>query len=184
MEEDGLVPALYHFSEDPTITNFIPHRAPTSDRDEEYVWAIDEWHAPMYYFPRDCPRACFWPEATTTPADRTRWFDYVEARMVIAVEAGWLERIRMTSLYRYIMPQEPFHLLDQTAGHWVTREIVTPLAVEPMGDLLAALSASDIELRITPSLIPLWQEVIRSTLAFSGTRLRNAQGYEFLIVPS
>jgi hypothetical protein len=160
------MPALYHFSEDPTIRIFAPHRAPTSNEDEAYVWAIDDRHAPMYYFPRDCPRACFWPADTATPADRARWVDHVQARMVIAVESGWLDRIRTTPLYRYTMPEEPFRLLDPTAGHWVAREVVTPLAVEPMGDLLAALAASNVELRITPSLIPLWREVIRSTLAF------------------
>lgn len=170
--------ALYHFSEDPTIESFVPHRAPTSSLDEAYVWAIDAWHAPMYYVPRDCPRACFWPEASTTAVDRARWFDYVDARMVIAVEARWLDRIRTTALYRYTMPEEPFELMDATAGHWVARQVVTPLAVEPMGDLLAALAASDVELRITPALMPLWREAIGSTLAFSGTRLRNAHDYE------
>lgn len=174
------MPALYHFSEDPTIRIFRPHRAPTSNRDEEYVWAIDDWHAPMYYFPRDCPRGCFWPEPATSPADRARWFDYVRARMVIAVESGWLNRIRTTALYRYTMPEGPFQLLDPTAGHWVAREVVTPLSVDPVGDLLTALVAADVELRITPSLIPLWCEVVRSTLAFSGTRLRHAQGYQLL----
>jgi hypothetical protein len=34
-----------------------------------------------------------------------------------------------------------------------------------------------VELRVTPTLVPLWGRVIRSTLEFSGTRLRNAQGY-------
>jgi hypothetical protein len=172
---------LYHSSEDPTIGAFAPHRAPTSTLDEAYVWAIDEWHAPMYYFPRDCPRACFWPGPETSPADHARWFSVVRARMVIAVESGWLDRIRTTPLYRYSMPVEPFHLLDPTAGHWVAREVVVPLSVEPVDDLLAALAASDVELRITPSLIALWREVIASTLAFSGTRLRNAQGYESLV---
>jgi hypothetical protein len=176
------MPALYHFSEDPTTGAFAPHRAPTSNLDDKYVWAIDNQHAPMYYFPRDCPRACSWPERSTTPADRARWFEYVQARMVIAVEAGWLDRIRTTFLYRYRMPEGPFQLLDPTAGHWVARQVVTPLSVEPVGDLLAALTDTDIELRITPRLIPLWREVIRSTLAFSGTRLRNAQGYESLSI--
>lgn len=177
------MPALYHFSEDPAIGAFTPHRAPTSNRDEEFVWAIDEWHAPMYLFPRDCPRACFWPGPKTSPADRARWFDTVEARMVIAVESGWLERIRTTSLYRYTMPDESFELLDPTAGHWVAQEAMTPLYMEPAGDLLAALTASDVELRFTPSLIPLWRSVIRSTLAFSGTRLRNAKDFELLGLP-
>lgn len=175
------MPALYHFSEDPTIETFVPHRAKTSSLDEKYVWAIDVWHAPMYFFPRDCPRACFWPGPKTTAQDRERWFDHVRARMVIAIESAWLDRLRTISLYRYTMPDGPFALMDGSAGHWVTRETVTPLSVAPVGDLLAALVAADVELRITPSLIPLWGRVIRSTLDFSGTRLRNAQGYDDLV---
>ena len=171
------MPALYHFSEDPTIRVFVPHRAKTSSLDDAFVWAIDDWHAPMYYVPRDCPRACFWPGEQTTTADRERWFDSVQARMVIAIESAWLDRLRTTSLYRYEMPTASFQLLDATAGHWVSRETVTPLSVEPVGDLLTALAGVGVELRITPTLIPLWRLVIRSTLEFSGTRLRNARGY-------
>jgi hypothetical protein len=171
------VPDLYHFSEDPTIRVFAPHRAKTSSLDAPFVWAIDDWHAPMYFFPRDCPRACFWPGPQTTAEDRRLWFDYVRARMVIAIEAAWLDRVRAVTLYRYRMPEEPFELLDATAGHWVARGTVRPLSVEPVGDLLDALVGADVELRVTPTLVPLWGRVIRSTLEFSGTRLRNAQGY-------
>jgi hypothetical protein len=175
--------ALYHFSEDPAIRSFAPHRARTSIVDEPLVWAIDAWHAPMYLFPRDCPRACFWPGPETTAEDAERWFSHVRARMVIAVETAWLERIRTTALYRYTLPETPFDLHDATAGHWVAREPVTPLVVEPVGDLLAAHAAAEVELRVTPLLIPLWERVIRTTLAFSGTRLRNAQGYAALRLP-
>jgi hypothetical protein len=64
------------------------------------------------------------------------------------------------------------------SGHWVSREIVTPLRVEPMHDLLGALVDAGVELRITPSLVELWRHVIGSTLSFSGTRLRNAAGWQ------
>ena len=171
------MPGLYHFSEDPTIRVFHPHRARTSSSDEAFVWTIDDWHAPMYFFPRDCPRACFWPGPHTSESDRRVWFDHVRARMVIAIESAWLDRVRAATLYRYLMPEAPFELVDATAGYWVARETVTPLAVEPVGDLLEALAGAEVELRITPTLIPLWGRGIRSTLAFSGTRLRNAQGY-------
>jgi hypothetical protein len=88
--------------------------------------------------------------------------------------------MRATTLYRYEMPVESFtlHLNDTSAGHWVSQETISPLSVEPVGDLLDALAASNVELRITPKLMQLWQRVIESTLAWSGTRLRNAQGYE------
>jgi len=170
-------PHLYHFSEDPRIARFVPHRAKTSVREDELVWAIDADHAPMYLFPRDCPRACFWPSDATSADDRERFFAGVEARMVIAVESRWLARIRETALYRYAMPRETFVLDDATAGHWTSREAVEPLAVEPVGDLLAALVAADVELRVTPSLASLWRRVVTSTLAYSGTRLRNAHDW-------
>ena len=98
--------------------------------------------------------------------------------MVIAVENAWLERIRSTTLFRYTMPQETFTLLDGPAGHWVSRQCVVPLEVEPVGDLLVALTAADVELRLTPSLMQLWRRVVDSTLTYSGTRLRNAKGRE------
>ena len=170
--------SLYHFSEDPNIERFAPHRAPTSVQDEELVWAIDEWHAPMYYVPRACPRACFWPGPQTSDEDRERWFGGIDARMVIAVETDWLERIRSATLYRYAIPEETFVLNDATAGHWVSREKVAPLSVEPVGDLLEALANAGVELRVTPRLLEMWKRVIESTLEFSGTRLRNAVGYD------
>ena len=166
---------LYHFSEDPDIRVFEPRFSRIANGD--YVWAIDEWHAPMYYLPRDCPRACFWPGPQTTDEDRERWFGGIDAKMIIAVESAQLERIRSTQLSRYVLPEDGFELHDATAGHWVSRAPVAPLAVEPVGDLLAALTAASVELRITPALTELWSRVINSTLEFSGTRLRNAQGW-------
>jgi hypothetical protein len=171
---------LYHFSEEPDIAVFRPHRAPTSDRDDELVWAIDEWHAPLYYFPRQCPRACFWPGTQTSDEDRERFFGGVDARMVIAVESRWLGRIRSTRLYRYEMPEASFVLNDATAGHWVSRKAVEPLSVEPIDDLIGAIAVAGAELRITPTIVDLWRRVIASTLEFSGTRLRNAEGFAAL----
>jgi hypothetical protein len=47
-----------------------------------------------------------------------------------------------------------------------------------MGDLLGAILAEGVELRIVDRLGPLWRRIHRgSTLHFSGTRLRNARGY-------
>ena len=166
---------LFHFSEDPAIARFEPLPPPAGQDMPPVVWAIDAWHTPMYYFPRDCPRACFWPGERTIADDRERWFGGVDAKMVIAVEAAWLERIRTTALYRYAMPDATFVLNDATAGHYVSHDPVVPLSVEPVGDLLTALADASVELRITPTLVALWQRVITSTLEFSGTRLRNAR---------
>jgi hypothetical protein len=168
---------LFHFSEDPNITVFRPHVPEHRPEVPPTVWAIDEWHAPMYYFPRQCPRACFWPGPSTTESDRQRWFTGVAAKMVIAIESEWLARVREATLYRYTMPEEPFTPHGDASGHASTSETVHPLAVEPVGDLLNALSEANVELRITPRLYELWQAVIQSTLEFSGTRLRNAKGW-------
>jgi hypothetical protein len=114
--------------------------------------------------------------ARTVFVNGERWLAAVSeshARQLVR----WFERVRATTLYRYEMPDATFSLKDNHAGHWISRESVVPLTVEAMPDLLGALINAGVELRITPSLIDLWQRVIASTLAFSGTRLRNAQGY-------
>ena len=170
--------ALYHFSEDPNIARFEPHVAKTSlIQDRSFVWAIDEWHAPMYYVPRDCPRACFWAGDATTDDDRERWFSYVDARFVMAIETDWLPRMRSTHLYRYVMPDDAFRPMDENAGHFVSSESVLPMDVQPVGDLLAAIVDAAVELRVTPRLGPMWRRVWRSTLCYSGTRLRYAKGH-------
>jgi hypothetical protein len=51
---------LYHFSEDPTITRFDPRPHPSHPALPPAVWAIDRERAPMYFFPRDCPRIAFY----------------------------------------------------------------------------------------------------------------------------
>ncbi len=168
---------LSHFSEDPTIERFVPRlieRRP--EIVEPVVWAIDDWHAPLYYLPRDCPRVTFWPLPETTAADRDRWFGAVSGRMVIAIECTWLERVRTTHLYRYAMPEATFASIHDHGVHW-SRVAVTPLRVEPMGDLLAALAGADVEVRIVPSLIPLGRAIMETTLHFSLIWMRNAQGW-------
>jgi hypothetical protein len=150
---ESVIP-LYHFSEDATIERFVP-RAPLAHPEHEpLVWAIDAWHAPIYYLPRDCPRIGFWPLPTTTPADRERWFGAASGRMVIAIESAWLDRLRTARLYRYLMPEESFESLHDHGVH-VSRQPVVPRRVEPVGDLLEALTAAEVELRICPSLVPL-----------------------------
>ena len=172
---------LYHYSEDPSIAVFHPQIAKTSRiRHEAYVWAIDEWHSPMYYLPRDCPRASFWAGERTTAVDRDRWLHGLEPRFVMAVEAGWLDRIRGAVLYRYEMPSAKFTPRLDDSGHYVCRETIVPLGVQPMRDLLGAIVAEGVELRVVNRLGPMWRRVHQeSTLHFSGTRLRNAVGYPF-----
>src|SRR5579862_1459369 len=99
---------LYHYSEDPTIERFVPRSPAARPEVEPFVWAIDAEHSPLYYFPRDCPRVSYWPLPETTTADRQRFFGAVEARMVIAIEWAWFDRLRSARLARYRLPAETF----------------------------------------------------------------------------
>ena len=174
---------LCHFSEDPSIGTFEPRpvrepsvRAPGRDwLNGPLVWAIDAWHEPMYYFPRDCPRILLWPTPTTTSADRERWWGQGERRILAHIEEAWLPRLRTARLFRYSFAADGFERLDD-AGMWVSRTRATPLSVEPLGDLVAALEATDVELRVLPDLTPL-KGVWETSLHASGIRLRNAVGW-------
>lgn len=52
--------------------------------------------------------------------------------------------------------------------------MVTPLAVEPVGDLLTAHVAAGIELRVVPSLWPLRDAAVDDRWDFSLVRMANA----------
>lgn len=164
-------PALWHVSEDPSLTRFEPHVSATAATAEPRVWAVDTRHLPLYWFPRDCPRATFWAEERTTVADRALLHG---SPRVHAIEGAWLERMRETRLYAYRLPEGPFERDREAGGYWIARVGVAPLEVVALPDLLGLHAAAGIELRIVPSLWPLWDAVVASTLEFSGIRLRNA----------
>jgi hypothetical protein len=165
---------LFHFSENPNITYFEPHVPKTNSKEESFVWAIDEEHAPHYYFPRECPRVAFWTSSETTGDDLIRFFGHTSVNRIIAIETSWLKRIRETELYAYTLPSETFECFDVNAGYYVSRKAVTPLSVDPVGDLLDRLVQTNIELRITPTLWKLRDEIIHSSVSFSIIRMRNA----------
>ena len=165
---------LFPFSEEPTIQRFEPHVPQTQPEASPLVWAIDETHAPNYFFPRDSPRVCFWNGPRTTRADRERFFGPSTATTVIAVEFAWLERIRAARIYVYHMPPDTFVPQDANAGYYVSDVAVVPSKVEPLGDPLQRLASAGVELRLMRSLRPLRDALIHSTVPFSMIRLRNA----------
>ncbi len=162
--------ALWHVSEDDAIRRFEPHVAATSDRAEPLVWALDTRHLPLYWFPRDCPRACFWACGKTTPDDTSL---LEGAAQVHAVELGWLGRMRLARVVAYRLPQEPF--VHDGNGFWVSREAVEPVELVELGDLLDRHVEAQIALRFVPEIWPLWHRIAASTLEFSGIRLHNAR---------
>ena len=61
---------LFHYSEDPGIVRFEPHVPRTNPDVPAAVWAIDEARAPLYWFPRDCPRVTVWANAYAEDSKR------------------------------------------------------------------------------------------------------------------
>jgi hypothetical protein len=58
----------------------------------------------------------------------------------------------------------------------VAVEPVVPLGPpEPVGDLIDCHERAGIQLRVLPDLWPFWNEVVTTTVGFSGIRLRNAR---------
>ena len=167
---------LYHLSEEPAIQRFVPRSPLAHPEVEPMVWTIHEDYQQLYWVPRDCPRVCFWPVPTTTPEDLAHQWTGVTGRMVIAIEAAWLGRLQTTQLYRYTIPPESFSPLEDF-GVYVSRETIEPLAVKSMGNLLDALSAAPVELRICPSLVPIGQAIIGTSLSWHIIRRRNAQNW-------
>jgi len=161
---------LYHVSDKPDIDLFEPR--PSDYTDEPVVWAVDDNRLRNYLLPRDCPRVTFYAGPDTSADDIDRFLGLSSA--VVAFESGWLEKVREARLFCYQLPQEGFFCLDDCAGYFVNRKAVKPDRVEVFDDLLAALSARGVEVRILPSLWSLHDSVAKSTLQFSMIRMRNA----------
>jgi hypothetical protein len=165
--------ALWHVSEDASLHCFEPHVAATAAEPERLVWAVDTRHLPLYWFPRDCPRGTFWAHAGSTAEDVQRLLG--TAARVHVVEEAWLPRMRAARLFAYRLPEEPFEPHTEVGGYWVAREPVEALDRIELGEPVALHVEAGIELRALPSVWPLWNEVVASTLEYSGIRLRNAE---------
>jgi hypothetical protein len=164
---------LFHFSEDPTIVRFEPHVPRTNPSQPPAVWAIDEEHAPLYWFPRDCPRVTAWPRDDAEAVAFREAFCTTAPR-VHAAELGWAARMRDVTLYRYVLHAASFRPWDEASGQWISDAPVETLAVEPMGDLIVEHVRAGIELRFVPSLWPLRDLAVAGPWDFSLVRMPNA----------
>jgi hypothetical protein len=88
---------VYHFSEDSNIKLFTPHVPQSRNDVKPLVWAIDEAHAPLYWFPRDCPRLTFWAGPETPSETIQRFFAQTSAKRIHAIECSWLEPMRTST---------------------------------------------------------------------------------------
>lgn len=166
---------LYHVSDNPEIVVFEPRPVmnPNLGLAGDAVFAITERLLPNYLLPRDCPRVAFYagPESKRAEVDRL-----LEAsRHVVAIESGWLERVMNGRIHLYTLPADTFTIWDEGAGYHISRQAVAPLAMRTVDNMLLELAEHDVEIRILPSLWPLWDAVVNSSLQFSMIRMRNAQ---------
>jgi hypothetical protein len=168
---------VLHFSEDPTITRFVPHVAVTAQQRVAYVWAVNSARSPDYWFPRECPRAMAWVTPSTTDADRERILGPGGGNRVHAIEYGWLDALRTVNLFAYRLPSAQFTPFGLPEPHaHVATHIVVPLGpAEPVGNLLQLHEEADIQLRLMTNLWSFWDAITTSTLGFSGIRLHNAR---------
>jgi hypothetical protein len=157
---------LFHFSQANNIEVFTPQAAQTQALrgpedawlNKPLVWAIDEWHQPLYLFPPDCPRIFVWPVETTTPQYLAAFKKMTSRRMVAHIEHSWLDRLSRMTIYRYELSPEMFKPLNE-AGMWVSHVPSMPLGVERIDSIEKALEEADVELRVLPSLktlAPMW----------------------------
>ncbi|MFO1442518.1 hypothetical protein KDN24_04635 [Bacillus sp. Bva_UNVM-123] len=164
---------LYHFSEENNIAIFNPRVSKSYSK--PVIWAIDKEHALHYYFPRDCPRVIYWKTKAAREEDLAYFFRHGHANKIIVVENGWLEKIRNTKLYMYTFPSSTFQLFDKNAGYYISTDEIVPIKVEPVDDLLERILSENVELRFTPNLNPIRDQIISSTLGFSVIRFKHAK---------
>ena len=165
---------VYHFSEDPSIVRFVPHVPRSNPTQAPAVWAIDGDHAPLYWFPRDCPRVTAWARNDTERAELQHAF-CTAAERVHAIEVGWLHAMQTTALYRYTFDASSFRPSSEASGQWISESIIEPVHVGPFGALLERPADAAIELRIVPSLWPLHDLAVADRWDFSVVRMSNAR---------
>src|SRR5262249_39106424 len=155
-----------------TIRRFAPHVPATNPSHRAAVWAIGSEYAPLYWFPRDCPRVSVWANTAEEQALLTKAFA-TESSRVIATELGWIEAMRTTRLYRYTFDAADFEPWPQADGQFVSDHVVVPDSVDLLDDLLGLHADAAVELRFTPRLGALTDAMLASGLPFSFVRLRN-----------
>ncbi len=174
---------LFHFSDTPSITEFVPRPVNTPverPAGQEWlngplVWAVSESHDFLYMFPRECPRILVWPTAATTSQDMKAWFEGTSADARAFVEKRWLARLQTAVIYRYELPTETFEDVGDV-GMWVSRSAVTPLHTKSISDLPARIRDRNIDLSALDDLTGL-RDLWDTTLHASGIRLRNAKNW-------
>jgi len=174
---------LFHVSEEPNITEFvprIPHRKDV-DRSKGLVWALNERCLPNFLTPRNCPRVTYHATDKTTPEDIARFFSSA-SRHTVAIENARYRQMTRTTLYvyefdttKYYRQNSNIRLQDEVAGYYVSEETEIPISVAKYDDLFEELFSRNVEVRILASIWELGDAVQQSTLNWSLCRMAYAQ---------
>ncbi len=164
---------LYHASHDESIERFEPRPPPSLDSGftKNAVWAIDEERLVNYLL----PRVTYYPRKDSKAEDVDRLIGPSGGRHIVAIESGWLERAMSESLWLYQFDPESFFVIDEGAGYHVSTRIEYPISKRQIDSPILELTARGVELRVVPSLWPLRDAVLESSLQFSFIRMRNAR---------
>src|SRR3954447_2255715 len=111
----GTPDVLLHYSEDRNIREFRPHVPRSNPGVEPAVWAIDTDRAPLYWFPRDCPRVAVWSHDANDRDRLTRLFEMTAARLHVTA-TDWREAVASCRLYEYRFAPEPFEPWPDAEG--------------------------------------------------------------------
>lgn len=177
---------LYHFSENPDIDIFHPRAPLAHPKTEPFVFTIDEWHSPFYYFPRECPRIGIWPLKLTTIDDLELFGSLSNNKhMLLVIDESWVEQWEKATIYCYEFDSENGFIDCHDHGCWVSKESQTPLSVTKLTDLPKLCLERNIEIKIVPNLVEYaysWMkmpemELMETSLHISMTRMRNLPGW-------
>ena len=170
----GRPDVVFHYSEDGSIRRFAPHRPPSNPSHPPAVWAIDAEHAPLYWFPRHCPRISVWAYDDEQQARLSELFQ-TEASRICATETIWIDPMRAAQVYEYHFDAAQFAPWASADGQYISAEAVQPVEVVALDDLFAKHAEAEIELRFTPKLGRLMDQMLASGLPFSFVRIRDAR---------
>ena len=171
----GSVPdVVFHYTEDGTISRFVPHVPQTNPSHPPAVWAMDAEHSPLYWFPRDCPRISVWANDEAQRAVLRDTFE-TDATRICACESHWVDGMRRTRVYRYAFDGDQFAPWTGAEGQYISGEVVIPRSVDVLDDLIGLHAAAEVELRFTPKLGSLMDRMLGSGLPFSFVRIRDAR---------
>lgn len=161
---------LFHYSEDPGIEAFVPHVPASNPASEPSVWAIEARYAPLYWFPRDCPRAAVWANDPDQLRDLRARFDTPAERVHFAFgrDEQW---IHATQLYEYSFAATPFAPWPDAEGQWIASTAVRPAERRTMTDLVVTQVGAGVDLRFIDDLASVRDEIVGSGLPFSIVRL-------------